>query len=182
MKKVKPFLGKKQTIMPAVLSKLSPPILIASEMRENLKYKISQLMEMSFDESDNFPSEQAYLAFTDNLMFINKEIELMRIAGRDLCCTEFFNISQDSTVYIFDNICYDIMGWMTALDKIMLQFPVTSGIWPTKKYDKEHFTKSVPNMIVDQIKVSKGSPICFKGKTVSFKCHTLGRAFDVHID
>ena len=179
MKKVKPFLGKKQRIMPAVLSKFEPPIIIAIEMCENFKYKISQLMEMSFDECDNFPSEQAYLAFTDNLMFINKEIELMENTLGDLCCTEFFNISVDSTIYIWDGICFNIIDWMNALDNIMLQFPVTSGVWPTKKYDKEHFTKPVPEMIAGQIYDARHH---FKGKNVRFKCHTLRRSFDVCID
>ena len=68
--------------MPAVLSKLfgaSDEGFIAYismlDLNKKLLSKIEDMLELGFDEKDNFPDEQHYITFCDNLSYLHKNIK-----------------------------------------------------------------------------------------------------------
>ena len=105
--------------MPAVHSKPFTPIYLAVMEWENLEYKVNELMDMSFDEKNNFPSEQKYLTFNNNLMFINKKLKDTARNIQRMCRATFFHISQEQTNGIIEGVAHKFQEELQSYDRYL---------------------------------------------------------------
>jgi len=69
------FWVRNKNKMPTVNSKEMPPVVIATELMIRLKHKTEKLMELAFDEKDNFEEENHYLNFCHNIHYFHSEVE-----------------------------------------------------------------------------------------------------------
>jgi len=105
--------------MPAVHSKPFTPIYLAVMEWENLEYKVNELMDMSFDEKNNFPSEQKYLTFNNNLMFINKKLKDTAKEIQRMCRARFSYITQEQTNDIIEGVAHKFQEELQSYDRFL---------------------------------------------------------------